>query len=184
DVHKQRILIANHQSFIDTVYMFSITPFTIIATNDKTYRNIIFGPICRLCDFLNVGEGFDKVDIEVKRLWAEGYSIIVFPEGTRSEDLEIHRFHKGAFKLAEDLQAEILPVLLHGAGHYLPKGNFWGTYTHLVTEFLEPILPTDKSWGQTYTERSKTIRKHMQVKLEELKDRFGMPRFLDLRLRL
>src|SRR5690606_40541022 len=97
---------------------------------------------------------------------------------------EIHRFHKGAFKLAEDLQAEILPVLLHGAGHYLPKGNFWGTYTHLVTEFLEPILPTDKSWGQTYTERSKTIRKHMQVKLEELKDRFGMPRFLDLRLRL
>lgn len=184
DVHKQRILIANHQSFIDTVYMFSITPFTIIATNDKTYRNIIFGPICRLCDFLNVGEGFDKVDIEVKRLWAEGYSIIVFPEGTRSEDLEIHRFHKGAFKLAEDLQAEILPVLLHGAGHYLPKGNFWGTYTHLVTEFLEPISPSDKSWGQTYTERSKTIRKYMQVKLEELKDRFGMPRFLDFRLRL
>lgn len=184
DVHKQRIFIINHQSFVDTVYMFSVTPYSVIATNSRIYNNFLFGPICRLCDFVNVSDGFEKVDQKVKQLWDEGFSFIIFPEGTRSVDLEIHRFHKGAFKLAEDLQAELLPVLIHGGGHYLPKGDFWGTYTYLVTEFLPPILPTDTSWGETYSDRSKSIRKYMQAKLTELQERFGMPKFLDLRLRL
>lgn len=182
DKKKQRIIIANHQSFIDTVCYFALTPYSIIITNNNVYNNIIFGPVCRLCDFLNVSDGFEKVDAEVKRLWDEGYSFLIFPEGTRSEDHQIHRFHKGAFKLAEDLKAEISPVLLHGTGHFLPKGSFWGIYTNLVVEFLPPISPSDKSWGDTYTERSKSIRKYMSDELETLKEKFGMPVFLEDKL--
>jgi 1-acyl-sn-glycerol-3-phosphate acyltransferase len=33
----------------------------------------------------------------------EGYSVLVFPEGSRSPDSTIRRFHKGAFLIAERL---------------------------------------------------------------------------------
>lgn len=46
----------------------------------------------------------------------QGYSVIVFPEGTRSQDGKIGRFHKGAFFLAEQLKLDILPILVYGNG--------------------------------------------------------------------
>ena len=50
-----------------------------------------------------------------------GYSLIVFPEGTRSEDGVIKRFHKGAFYLAEKLNVDILPIMIHGTNYTLTK---------------------------------------------------------------
>jgi len=43
----------------------------------------------------------------------DGYSIVVFPEGTRSPDGTIKRFHKGAFYLAEQLNIDIVPCRAH-----------------------------------------------------------------------
>lgn len=42
--------------------------------------------------------------------------MIVFPEGTRSADGKIGRFHKGAFYLAGELGLDILPICLYGNG--------------------------------------------------------------------
>ena len=49
---------------------------------------------------------------------------MIFPEGTRSADCSILRFHRGAFYLAEQLQIDIIPVMIHGVGHVLPKQEF------------------------------------------------------------
>ena len=48
---------------------------------------------------------------------------MIFPEGTRSEDGRIGRFHKGAFTLARECGADILPVFLHGTNHVMPKSD-------------------------------------------------------------
>ena len=47
--------------------------------------------------------------------------MIVFPEGTRTHDGEVARFHKGAFVMAEQLGLEILPVYIHGAYDVWPR---------------------------------------------------------------
>ena len=52
---------------------------------------------------------------------ARGYSIAVFPEGTRSPDCSIQRFHRGVFLMARDLGLDILPLCIHGFGYMLPK---------------------------------------------------------------
>lgn len=182
--HKQAVIIANHQSFLDTVLMFSLTPNAIIATNNRIYNNPIFGPVSRFCDFLNVSDGFDVLEKQIRTLWGKGYSFLVFPEGTRSEDRRVHRFHKGAFKLAEDLQADIVPVLIHGLGDFLPKGAFWGVRCDLVVEILPRIGPGNTEHGTTYTERSKSIRKYMVSELERMRRNYGMTYYLRKRIHL
>jgi len=175
---KKAVIIANHQSFLDTVFLFSLTPDAVIATNNRIYNNPIFGPVSRFCDFLNVSEGFGVIEKQIRELWDKGYSFLVFPEGTRSEDHRIHRFHKGAFKLAEDLGADIVPLLIHGTGDFLPKGAFWGFRNDLVVEILPRITAHDSTFGETYSERAKNIRKYMAHTFEQMKRTYGMTRYL------
>ena len=49
---------------------------------------------------------------------------MIFPEGKRSDNEELGRFHKGAFLIAEKLQLEITPILLHGYGNAIRKNDF------------------------------------------------------------
>lgn len=67
--------------------------------------------------------GYDQLEDELKQEVAEGYSIVVFPEGTRTADCSIHRFHKGAFQLADHLNLDIVPVLIYGTGYISSKSN-------------------------------------------------------------
>ena len=60
----------------------------------------------------------------LKSLVERGYSVVVYPEGTRSVTGDIQRFHKGAFQLAQSLNVDILPVFVHGANHVMPKNDF------------------------------------------------------------
>ena len=62
---------------------------------------------------------------KLKDLVDRGYSIAVFPEGTRSGDCKIQRFHKGAFHIAAELGLDVIPMCLYGAGRVLPKTGKW-----------------------------------------------------------
>jgi 1-acyl-sn-glycerol-3-phosphate acyltransferase len=55
---------------------------------------------------------------------AEGYSVAIFPEGTRTVDGKIGRFHRGAFLAARELGMDILPILIRGFHEALPKHDF------------------------------------------------------------
>lgn len=61
---------------------------------------------------------------------AEGYSLVIFPEGTRAAPGELKRFSKGGAKLAVDTNTHVLPIV-HNAGHFWPRGNikYPGTVT-------------------------------------------------------
>jgi hypothetical protein len=89
----------------------------------------------------------------------KGYSIAVFPEGTRSEDCSVLRFHRGAFYLAEMLQLDIVPVLLHGAGHVLPKQDFILRKGSIAIQVHPRIAYDDSRYGSGYVAQSKQIRR-------------------------
>jgi hypothetical protein len=77
----------------------------------------------------------------LEKLTSDGYSILIFPEGTRSEDCSIGRFHKGAFYLAEKLNLDIIPIITHGVGHIFPKKEFLlrkGRVDILIGERITP----------------------------------------------
>ena len=118
------VIIANHQSHLDLLCMMMLHPKMVLLTTNWVWKNPIYGVIIRFAEFYPVSDGYDKNVERLKKLVERGYSVVVFPEGTRSETGEIIRFHKGAFQLAQALNVDILPVFIHGAHHVMPKKDF------------------------------------------------------------
>lgn len=121
---KPAIIIANHQSHLDLPIILSVHKKLIFLTNDWVWNNRFFGKVIQAAEFLPVTDGFEHLKENLKRLKDKGYSIVVFPEGSRSETCKISRFHQGAFALAEALDMDIVPMVIHGAGNFLPKKDF------------------------------------------------------------
>lgn len=118
---KPALIISNHQSYLDLPILMSVSPKLIFLTNDWVWNNRYFGEIVKSAEFLPVSAGMDTILPSLRHLCEKGYSIVVFPEGTRSADCSIGRFHQGAFLLARELNLDIVPVVLHGVGHYLAR---------------------------------------------------------------
>ncbi|MCR5659239.1 MAG: 1-acyl-sn-glycerol-3-phosphate acyltransferase [Bacteroidales bacterium] len=121
---KPAVVIANHQSHLDLLCMMVLHPKMVLLTTDWVWKNPIYGVPLRFLEYYPVSDGYDKNVERLKNLVKRGYSVMVFPEGTRSETGEILRFHKGAFQLAQALNVDMLPVFIHGANHVMPKNDF------------------------------------------------------------
>ena len=121
---KPAVIIANHQSHLDLLCVMMLHPKVVLLTTDWVWKNPIYGVIIRFAEFYPVSDGYDKNVERLQSLVKRGYSVVVFPEGTRSVTGEIIRFHKGAFQLAQALNVDILPVFIHGAHDVMPKNDF------------------------------------------------------------
>jgi len=121
---KPAVIICNHQSHLDLLYTLLLSPKIITLTNKWVWNSPFYGWIIRYADFLPVVDGIEQNIDKLQKFVDDGYSILVFPEGTRSPDCSIGRFRKGAFYLAEKLNLDIIPLVIHGIGHALPKQEF------------------------------------------------------------
>ncbi|MDR2533914.1 MAG: 1-acyl-sn-glycerol-3-phosphate acyltransferase [Tannerellaceae bacterium] len=127
------VVVANHQSHLDLMCILMLTPRLVVLTNERVWNNPFYGRLIRYADFYPASAGIDPIIEQLSDRVRNGYSVLVFPEGTRSENCaSIMRFHQGAFYLADRLGLDVVPVLIHGAGHVLPKKDFmlrWGCIT-------------------------------------------------------
>ena len=151
------VIICNHQSHIDLMCIMSLNPKLIILTNDWVWNSPFYGRLIKYADFYPVSDGIDMALDKLKVMVEKGYSIMIFPEGTRSEDCSIQRFHRGAFYLAEQLELDILPVLIHGVGHFLPKKEFMLRKGEIHINVMQRMAYN--AMGETLAERAKNTRK-------------------------
>lgn len=117
---KPAVIISNHQSHLDLMAIMMLTPKLIILTKDWVWKNPFYGIIIRYADYFPVSET-EEMASNIESMVRKGYSVMIFPEGTRSEDCRIRRFHRGAFFIAEKLNLDIIPVFIDGFGKVLPK---------------------------------------------------------------
>ena len=152
------VIVSNHQSHLDLMCLMMLTPRIVFLTNDWVWNNPFYGMVIHRAEFYPVSNGIENHVDQLRSLYERGYSICVFPEGTRSEDCSIQRFHKGAFYLAEQLGADVLPVYLHGPGHVLPKRDFLLREGRIDVEVgrrltvVEPLLDFTKKMRHHYQE--------------------------------
>jgi len=123
DFQKPAVIICNHQSLLDLMTMLMHTPKLVCLTKDWVWHNPLYGSIIREAEFYPISEGLDALLPKLKSLVERGYSIVIYPEGTRSPDSSIARFRQGAFFLAGQLGVDILPIVSYGAGKVLPKNG-------------------------------------------------------------
>ncbi|MGE8376988.1 MAG: 1-acyl-sn-glycerol-3-phosphate acyltransferase [Sphingobacterium sp.] len=177
DFKKPAIIIANHNSLLDTLLIGRLMPKCIFVTNEWVYNSPVFGRVVRRAGFLMLDDDLEKTKTILKQRIDEGFSIVVFPEGTRSATNDIQRFHKGAFYLVEQLQLDIIPIYIHGAADVCPKGDFIIYDGTLSTVIGKRIPATDQQFGNNYTLRCKNISRFFKQQFADIRNEFENPAY-------
>jgi uncharacterized protein len=172
---KPAVVIANHQSFLDILIMTMLYPKVILLTNNWVWNSPIFGWLVRMAGYYPVARGIENSIDYMEEQVKAGYSIAVFPEGTRSPDDHIRRFHKGAFFIAEKLDLDILPVLIHGTGYTMSKGDFLLKDGFITIKYLPRVKTGDLFFGVDYTERAKYMGRYFRQQFAKLKEELEPP---------
>lgn len=133
------VIICNHQGHFDLMCIMMTTPRLVVLTNDWVWHNPLYGWIIKRAEFYPVSNGLEANLPKLQSLIDRGYSVVIFPEGTRSEHCKILRFHSGAFYLARKLGVDIIPMVLHGVGDVIPKNDFMLRSGHMYLEVNERI---------------------------------------------
>ena len=169
---KPAIIICNHQSHFDLLYLLSLTPNIIALTNDWAWNMPLYRRILRNGDYLPASYGMDQNFPKLQQMVEKGYSVLVFPEGTRSADHNILRFHQGAFHLANKLGLDILPIVTHGIGDMFPKYDFCihkGDVTISIGERISADNPHYRA-GKTPLESARAFRQYYIEAYDRLRD--------------
>lgn len=167
---KSAVIVANHQSFVDIIVLLSLNRKMLMVTNGWVWNSPFFGRIVRFADFYYAANGYESLADTFRERVAEGYSVVVFPEGTRSADGTINRFHKGAFFLAEQLNVDILPIVMYGNGMVISKKQpLLVNRGRVVAKILNRITPVR---GE-YKNISKQVRKYVEREYELLCEQYG-----------
>ena len=171
DFNTPRIIICNHQSHLDLMCQLVFTPKIVFLTNAWVWNNPFYGSLIRNAEYLPVKEGIEEIMPHLRSLIERGYSIAVYPEGTRSKDCRIGRFHQGAFYLAKEFNLEVLPMYLYGPGKILPKTSY---HLHKGTFYIEvdkPLTQTELSAMGDLKKQASTMRRRYIQKYEEIANR-------------
>ena len=160
------VIICNHQSHLDLMAIMMLTPRLIILTKNWVWHNPFYGIIIRYADYFPVIETEQMIDNIAEKV-KKGYSVMIFPEGTRSADCHIQRFHRGAFYLAEKLQLDIIPVFISGFGKVLPKKSFHLHPGHMSLEVMNRIHRDAPSQICDYREMTKRLHRIYTAKNNE-----------------
>lgn len=158
------IFVANHMSTLETlIFPCLIQPFLPIAyiVKENLTRFPLFGAITKARDPILVGRVNPREDLKAvmeggSRRVANGTSIIVFPQTTRSVRFEPEKFNSIGVKLARRVGVQVVPVAL--------KTDAWEV-GRLVKEFgpIHPERPVRVAFGEPITVTGRGKEEHEQV---------------------
>lgn len=125
-----RILIANHESWFDVMALCARIPTYRFAIKKELEKIPIWGAAWVACGHISVDRHNRQAALEsmehARRIGggSDDILIVFFPEGTRSGTGALLPFKKGAFVLALQLGAPIIPVAVIGGRQVMAKGSF------------------------------------------------------------
>lgn len=171
---RQAVIISNHQSFIDIILTLSLTEKMVMIVKDYVWYNPFLGVVARYSDCIPTCYSDEQRDAAIQRVLGEGYSLFVFPEGTRTTTGEIGRFHRGAFFYAEHYGLPVQPLLIEGMCDYMGKIRFVLKPADVRLTILPVVAADDKLWGATYKKRAKSFELHYNALLHSNRMRVGI----------
>jgi 1-acyl-sn-glycerol-3-phosphate acyltransferase len=138
------VIISNHTSFLDTpaIPQAIDAPFKALAKKELTkipIFGIIIKTITEVVDRSNPRSRQKSKD-RLNEVLKNENSILVFPEGTMNRtDKPLQGFYDGAFRIAIDAQAPILPVVIKGAAKLMKPSSFVMKPGKVYVKLLAPI---------------------------------------------
>ena len=152
DPDRQYIVVSNHLSNFDIpVAVQALQPLrTRFIAKIEVSKIPIFGEAAVhagavMVDRDSVRSSHETLNREVKKSLANGHSILVFAEGTRSRTGEMSDFRRGAARLALATGTDILPIVIHGTFEVNPPGSPVVYPGAVTVRVLPPISVDDLS---------------------------------------
>ncbi len=141
------IIVANHRSMLD---------ITLIQGYVNAHAGFIakkeLGKFFTVGQFLKIlgGELIDRenprdavvaIDNMIRKMKEEGQVIVIFPEGTRSTDGQVHEFKIGSMKIVTKAKVPILPIAISGTEKSMPKGSVYIKKTDIYLSIMPVVKP-------------------------------------------
>lgn len=173
DFSKNYVLVANHQSYADILLLYGLFyPFKWVS-KEEIFKIPFVGHNMLLNQYVKLTRGNMKSIKEMLktcRNWLnQGTSVLVFPEGTRSEDGEIAPFRDGAFKLAADSNLPVVPVVVNGTHDVFPKHSKHIYFkAKIEVRILPPVYPQD--FGNSSAQVRNHVHNLMIATLKEMRE--------------
>ena len=114
---QKAIVVMNHRSGSDPFLVASIPlgKAPVMAVNGWPMRLPFFGFFARKAEYIDVTrQSYEETREQTLKALAEGYSVVAFPEGTRSGSKEMNQFHGTFFRIAKDAGVPIIPIAVAG----------------------------------------------------------------------
>lgn len=137
------LVVANHQSFIDPLLVGAVSyPRPLISLARSTLFRFPLGPIIRALNAVPIdrGKGDTKAIKTCIEVLNDGLALLIFPEGTRTEDGDLKPFKSGPMLLIKRAKPLVLPVAIDGAFQAWPKRRkLPHLFGHINVRWGEPI---------------------------------------------
>lgn len=162
-----KIIIANHPSLLDFVYIMSLVPNSTCIVRGGLTRTPLRGVIKQA--YITNTTTFEDMCRECKELTDKGCNVIIFPEGTRSPRHGQNNYKKGAARIALYCNCDIQPLFIGGSDKYgLGKHDPLWSYNHVEPYVYDfKMLPTI-SISEYKTLSEPIAAKHLTEKMEEV----------------
>lgn len=140
------VIVANHQSLADIFVLSGLKHHFRWVVKDSLMKVPFFGQIMKLNGDVAVKRG-DIKSIKVMmsdcQFWLKkNVSVLIFPEGTRSEDGKISQFRDGPFRLSIDCDVPVVPVVISGTRQVLAKHALVFNFAaDMTVRILPPVMP-------------------------------------------
>jgi 1-acyl-sn-glycerol-3-phosphate acyltransferase len=118
------LIVANHPTLLDVVFLLSLVPDATCIVRTGLAGNPFTRAAVQAAGYVCNDSGVELVDACVKALQA-GSSLIVFPEGTRTNPLQPQKWHRGAANVALRANVSLTPVWISCQPPSLRKGEPW-----------------------------------------------------------
>lgn len=164
------IFMSNHQSNFDILALYQAIPrkFSWIA-KQELFSYPIFGQSMSKAGHIPLDRSNGRKSLQSMISAAAkittGHSVVIFPEGTRSDDGNLIPFKQGGFLLAEKAKVPVVPVTISGSGKINPANKLQLSPGVIHIRFADPISRTALS-GRTRTDLRDQVRAAIAANLE------------------
>ena len=164
------IIVSNHESATDILALYYLKRQFKWLSKEENFRVPFIGMAMKLACYIPIKRGNKESSRmaleECKDNLRRKIPILFFPEGTRSTLGYPKSFKPGAFKISQEMNLPVLPIILKGAGKLLSKGSLAPNKATVTVKILELIPPQKNESLMDYTLRVENVikKEHKNLK--------------------
>lgn len=172
DPSRAYIYLANHSSYLDILAIGATVPNGALFVYKEELAHIpIWGWSLRISPFIMIRradarDSMRSIERAAGEIHQRKQSVVIFPEGTRSEDGALRPFKRGGFLLAAKTGAPLVVLAIRGAFPLLPKGEWRVRPGRIDVEVGEPIEGRPNLTRNDERELQETVRRQLLEMLD------------------